>query len=59
MKKSFENAKETFAVKTLELIIAHYLNYNKCSPQIRAKLSTLCDCSEKQVFLEQQKNTLN
>ena len=59
LKKSFENAKETFAVKTLELIIAHYLNYNKCSPQIRAKLSTLCDCSEKQVFLEQQKNTLN
>ncbi len=59
LKKSFEDAKEIFAVKTLELIIAHYLNYNKCTPQLRAKLSVLSGCSEKQILLEQQKNMLN
>lgn len=58
LKKSLDDAKEAFASKTLDLIIAHYLNYNKCEPKLRSKLSRLCGLPEQQALLEQQKNYL-
>jgi len=59
LRESFEDSKEEFAISIVDSIVGQYLNYNKCSHELRSKLSSLCGFKENKKFIASQRNLLN
>ena len=47
LRKTFIESNELFATCILDSIVGYYLNYNKCNYQLKSKLCSLCEFSEK------------
>lgn len=59
LRNAFSKNDELFALKILDAIINHYLNYNKCDQRLRAKLCNLCGFSENKLLIENKKKEYN
>ena len=59
LRKTFEANNEKFAVRILDSIIGHYLNYNQCDYSLRAKLCELCGFSQQRMLTAPSRNALN
>ncbi len=55
LKESFDDANEKFASRIVDSIVGHYLNYNKCNYDLRAKLCQLCGFSDKDTLINNKK----
>lgn len=59
LRDAFEKRDELLAIKILDSIVNHYLNYNKCDQRLRAQLCNLCGFAENKLLIENKKKELN